>query len=128
MGLPQYSNIENTIQSTIKSRIGQNLKVSQLSPWLRISSAVAGGLVIESNISSDSFSTRYGSATSAGAIGRKFDGSLVVEDSSDRGFRPSPVIEGLSVKNGAQGLTRKCSFVIKCFSVGQMEKVSQYFL
>ena len=128
MGFPQYSNIDKTIQSTIQSRIGNNLMVSQLSPWIRISSAWNGGLVIESNVSNDSFSKRYGSSTSGGSIGRKFNGNIVNEDTSDRGYRPSPVIEGLTVKNGAQGLTRKCSFVIKCFTLGQMETVSKYFL
>lgn len=128
MGFPQYSNIDKTIQSTITSRIGNNLMVSQLSPWIRISSAWDGGLVMESNVNSDSFSTRYGTSTSGGSIGRKFNGTLVQENTSDRGYRPSPVIEGLVVKNGAQGLTRKCSFVIKCFTLGQMETVSKYFL
>lgn len=128
MGFPQYSNIDKTIQSTITSRIGNNLLASQLSPWIRISSAWNGGLVIESNVNYDSFSARYGTSTTAGSIGRKFNGDLVNEDTHNRGYRPSPVIEGLTVKNGAQGLTRKCSFVIKCFTLGQMETVSKYFL
>ena len=125
---PQYSNVEPQIQETLKSRIGNNVEMSKLMPWIRISSAVDGGCIIGSNLQIDSFSTRYGNSTKSGMIGTNFKGQPVEEDFSTRGLRPSPVIENLNVQNGAEGLTRKASFEIKCFSLVQAEKVCKYFL
>jgi hypothetical protein len=132
MSFPQYSNIELNVQKTIDSRKGNQLAVSNLLPWIRISSAYRtrdyNGLIITSNQSGDSFSSRYGNSQTAGTIGRDFNGKSVTEEKSVRGFRPSPIIDALEVKNGSEGLTRKCSFTIKCFSLGQVELLMQYFL
>lgn len=132
MSFPQYSNIENNIKKTIDSRKGNNLDVSKLSPWIRVSSAYGtreyDGLIISSNQTGDSFESRYGTPTSGGSIGRDFQGRIVQEEKSVRGLRPSPVIEALEVKNGTEGLTRKCSFTIKCFTLGQVELLSRHFL
>ena len=138
---PNLSKIPENVSKTINSRAGDNFEVSKLMPWIRVIGS--GGLVLETfqnkkkpensaepkqNWSTDNFSTRYGNGTRSGRVGTDFNGNSVYADSNDRAYRPSPTIEGLSVQNGAQGLSRKCTFTIKCYSLGQVEKISQYFL
>ena len=140
---PNLSRIPENISTSLKKRAGDNFEVSKLMVWLRVASAVNEGLVLESfqnkkdpensanpekNWSTDNFSTRYGNGSRSGRVGTKFNGDSVYADGNDRAYRPSPVIESLSVQNGQQGLSRKCNFTIKCFSLGQVEKVSQHFL
>ena len=140
---PNLSRIPENISTSLKKRAGENVDVSKLMVWLRVASAVGEGLVLESfqnkkdpandanpekNWSTDTFSTRYGNGSRSGRVGTKFNGDSVYADGNDRAYRPSPVIESLSVQNGQQGLSRKCTFTIKCFSLGQVEKVSQHFL
>ena len=128
---PQYSNVYGTVQSTIKNRRGNNLEVSKLKPWIRISSGWGNGLVLGSNLSGDTFDNRYGDGNNAGKIGNDFKGNAVFEDKSHpfhRGYRPSPTIESINIKNGAEGLSRKLTFQIKCFSLPQLDTITKYFL
>lgn len=140
---PNLSKIPSNISKTLKSRAGKNITASNLMCWLRVASAVGEGLVLESfqnkkdpensenpqkNWSTDSFSTRYGNGSKSGRVGTKFNGDSVYAKGNDRAYRPSPVIESLSVQNGQQGLSRKCTFTIKCFTLGQAEKISEHFL
>ena len=138
---PNLSKIPKNVSDTIKSRAGKNVTASTLMPWIRVIGS--GGLVLESfqnkkdpensetpekNWSTDNFSTRYGNGSKSGRIGTDFNGNSVYADGNDRAYRPSPIIEALDVQNGNKGLSRKCTFTIKCFSLGQVEKISQYFL
>jgi len=140
---PNLSKIPEKISKSLKSRAGENIIVSNYMCWLRVASAVGEGLVLESfqnkkdpensentekQWSTDNFSTRYGNGSRSGRVGTKFNGDSVYADGNDRAYRPSPVIESLSVQNGQSGLSRKCTFTIKCFSLGQVEKISQHFL
>ena len=149
---PNLSKIPKAVSKTIKSRAGDNLEVSKLLCWIRVISAggvvgegstSTGGLVLESfqnkkdpensenpkkNWSTDNFSTRYGNGSKSGRVGTNFQGDSVYADGNDRAYRPSPIIEGLSIQNGNKGLSRKSTFTIKCFSLGQVEKISQFFL
>ena len=67
----------------------------------------------------------YGNADSP-VVGLDWGGSPVTVSGEDRGLRPSPIIKGLSVKNGTYGLTRELNFSIDCFT-GQLDVVQQYF-
>lgn len=134
---PQYSNVEKTIQDTLKSRLNNQVKMSGMMPWIRIASAVtnnsdtsgdATGCIISSNITDTSFESKYGTPSHSGAIGRDFNGNLVKEESPERGLRPSPTITSLDIKNGAEGLTRKASFDIVCSTLSQAETISKFFL
>lgn len=140
---PNLSKIPKNVSTTINSRAGKNITASSLLVWLRVVSAVGGGLVLESfqnkkdpensanpekNWSTDTFSSRYGNGSKSGRVGTNFKGDSVFADDNDRAYRPSPVIEGISVQNGNKGLSRKCNFTIKCFTLGQAEKISQHFL
>jgi len=125
---PQLSNIDETTQGVIESRAGKNITASTLIPWMRILSAVDRGLVIESIPANDSFSQRYGNSERAGRIGIDFSGESYYESTSVRGYRPSPTISSVSIQNGAQGLSRKTTFTIVCYTLGQLEIITQHFL
>ena len=137
---PQLSNFHEGVKNTILSKKGDNVGASQLMSWVRLIGA--GGLVMESfpnkynpndeasnakNYSTDSFSARYGNGSRSGRVGSDLNGDSIYADGNDRAYRPSPTIESLSIQNGSQGLSRKCTFQIKCYSLGQAEKVSQYY-
>jgi len=125
MLFPQLTQFHPKLKSKILEKRGNNQLVSQLIPWIRVSAST--GLVIESTPDVDSFDIRYGNNTKSGRVGTDFAGNAVFVE-SDRGFRPSPIIEGLGVTFSAGGLSRKCSFAIKCFTLAQAEKVCEYFL
>ena len=133
---PNLSKIPKAVSKTIKSRAGDNLGASKLLCWIRVISAGGvngegetskGGLVLESfqnkkepensenpekNWSTDNFSTRYGNGSKSGRVGTNFQGDSVYADGNDRAYRPSPIIEGLSIQNGNKGLSRKSTFTI----------------
>lgn len=130
MLFPNLSNFEDGIEKLMVTRAGNNALVSQLIPWFRLSSfAGAAGLVLESTPKSESFETRYGGSLSkSGRIGTTLGGVSVYANGDDRGFRPSPIIEGLNVEFGAGGINRKCKFAIKAFTLKQAELLSEYFM
>ena len=152
---PNLSVIPKEISQSLNERAGNNLDASKLMCWLRVVSAASsignesnasGGLVLESfqnkkdpansanpekNWSTDNFSSRYGTGrgvSKSGRVGTDFQGNSVFPTNETQYHRPSPVIEGISVENGTQGLSRKCKFVIKCFTLAQTEIISKYFL
>jgi hypothetical protein len=151
---PNLSKIPKKVSDSLKRRAGNNLTVSSLLCWIRVASAASsrgdgsnssGGLVLESfqnkkdpansenpekNWSTDTFGSRYGTGdkNKSGRIGTDFQGNSVYANNETRYHRPSPVIEGLDVQNGQQGLSRKCKFTIKCSTLAQAEVISMYFL
>lgn len=127
---PQFGNVYDTVQKTIKSRAGNNIKASELKPWIRVSSGYGAGLVLASNLKNDTFYSRYGDSTSGGRIGNNFTGTPVVGalNAFNRGLRPSPVIESINIKNGSEGLSRKLTFQIKCFTLSHLDELTKYFL
>ena len=134
----QYGNVYPEVQNTITSRAGNNLLVSQLKPWIRVSSSYNNGLVIASNLQSDTFEARYGEPVTlsagfvhdSGRVGNNFAGDSVWPraTSFNRQHRPSPVIEAISIKNGTEGLSRKLNFTIKAFTLPQLDMITAYFL
>ena len=130
MLFPNLTNFHPKLKQTILNRAGNNQYVSGLVPWIRV--VASTGLVLESIPATDSFDQRYGftkdGVTRSGRVGTDLAGNSVYADENDRMFRPSPVIEGLGVSFGAGGLTRKCNFAIKCFTLAQAEKVMEYFM
>lgn len=126
MLFPFNSYFDPEINKLITSRAGDNLGVSKLMPWMRVSSS--SGLVIETLPKSDSFEARYGSTEKSGRVGTDLSGNSIFI-TPDRGFRPSPVIESLGVSFGGDlGRYRKSTFNIKCFTLKQAEKVAEHFL
>ena len=128
MGFPQLGNIDKSILDTIKSKAGNNLRASQTMPWMRVISCLGGFLAIESAPTSDSFATRYGNTQRSGRIGVDASGKSVFADEDARGLRPSPTIDSISISQGNEGLSKKSSFTIICYTLGQCEKIMEFFL
>ena len=127
MGFPQFGNIDKVLIDTIKGRAGNNKRVSRYIPWIRVISCLEGFLVLESSKEATSFTEKYGNSSKPGSIGRDGKGKPIYVD-GDRGFRPSPTIDSLSVKQGNEGLSKKTTFTITCYSLGQCEKLMEYFM
>lgn len=128
MGFPQLGNIDQAILDTINSKAGNNLRASQTMPWMRVISCLGGFLAIESAPVNDSFATRYGNTQKSGRIGVDAAGNSVFADEDSRGLRPSPTIDSISISQGNEGLSKKSSFTVICYTLGQCEKIMEYFL
>ena len=127
MLFPNLSNFEKGIESLMMQRAGNNQDVSGMTAWVRLISP--SGLVLESLPAyTTSFRARYGTGDKSGQVGTDLFGRSVYADGPDRGFRPSPTIESLSITFGAGGLNRKCTFDIVAYSLPQAEKIAPYFL
>lgn len=123
---PKLGFIDESVLATIESRTRDNVDLSKLSAWIRISSAVSDGIIIESIPKEQNFASTYGLKGKSGAVGYTFKGDPIYAE-NDRIHRPSPVIESVSIQNGDRGLSRKASFSIKCFTLEQAEVLTQYF-
>lgn len=127
---PQLSNINPEIRKTIQSRIGKNIGASKLKPWVRIISPLDDYLILESIPYGDSFGARYGDYSKSGAVGKDKAGNPVYAEedaATKRGLRPSPTIESIGITNGSQGLSKKITFSIKCYTLSQTEKILSHF-
>jgi len=138
---PYFSNIAGYVQETLKDRVNNPSKVSKLNAWVKVISAVKSsstgkeGLVLYSNPNISLFKAAgdnapdsiYGTSSQAGALGVDWAGSAVTPPVGV-GLRPSPIIESISIDEGAGNLSRKAEFSIKCFTLQQMELVTEYFL
>jgi hypothetical protein len=138
MLFPNLSNFAPGIEKMMLNR-RNNVYASGMSAWVRLTAS--GGLVIETNpqttqvtkdgkrvADTDNFNRRYGNGTKSGAIGSSLWGDSVFADGNDRGFRPSPTVESLSISFGTGGLSRKCTFDITAYTLKQAEKICEYFL
>ena len=128
MGLfPNFSAISPQMAETIRSRAGENVEMSKKMAWIRVSSAVNKGLILETLPVNPSFAASYGDTTKSGRIGINFENKAVFVD-NDRAYRPSPTIDGIEVDGGNMGLSRKAKFSITCYTLKQADILSQYFL
>ena len=128
MGFPQLSNIAKNFVDTINSRAGNNVRASQIMPWIRVTSTLDKFLSLESSRDTETFAQRYGNVERSGRIGVDSEGNSVYAEGDTRGYRPSPTINEVSVSQGNEGLSKKISFTIVCYSLGQAELMMQYFL
>jgi hypothetical protein len=128
MGFPQLGNIDKRIVDTIKAKAGNNLRASKVMPWIRVISCLGDFLAMESSPANESFSQRYGDTGKSGRLGVDKNGNSVYGNAGDRGLRPSPTIDSISISQGNEGLSKKSSFTIICYSLGQCEKIMEYFL
>lgn len=116
------------------------VNVSELAVWTKITSGAGpvdadGGLTIVSNPNIPTFGNNsiHGTLDANAPIGyQNFSGepvnSVSAVTNSNSGYKPRPIIEGISVTTGTRGLTRKAEFDIKCYTIEQTELISQYFL
>ena len=125
---PSYRPIQQYVVDNLFQKKEQ-IYTSRLNAWIRVTSNAGGGLVLQTapNLPLIGENSVYGNADSPGVVGLDWGGSPVTVSGEDRGLRPSPIIKGLSVKNGTYGLTRELNFSIDCFTPGQLDVVQQYF-
>ena len=136
---PFFSEIVGYAKDTILKRAGQNKKVSKLSAYAKVVSYASPGLVITSNPNIPLLgggSSFYGTTDTNGSVGKTLAGKEVAPDSKldeKQGLRPIAILTNLEVEeqnadDGASNFSRQAKFVIRCFSLGQMEKVAEHFL
>ena len=140
---PQLSDIEPKIAKKLKSRGPDIQTSSKLNCWIRlISGAVISsdnkGLILQSIQTWEPVSDKtldasyYGFANSplsprAGTLGNNMQGVPQVAGIG-RQLRPSPIVTSLSIKEGQDQISRECTIEVKCFSLGQLEKLQTYLM
>lgn len=118
---------------TVPAGYNSILEISKLNVWVRLTSGVGDGLIIESNPNYNLFRAAgqsngiYDGAGGTATIGTTWDGRSVSADSGGR-LRPKPVVTSVEVDEAAGGISRKATLSITAFSKEQMEKVCEYFL
>ena len=127
MAFPQLGNIDKRIYNTIQDKRSSNVRASEAMPWIRVTSCLGDFLTLESAPASDSFAARYGNTQKSGRIGVNKNGEYVYADEDSRGLRPSPTIDNVSISQGNEGLSKKSSFTIICYTLGQCETIMEYF-
>jgi hypothetical protein len=132
---PNLSNISGYVRSALENRVKNPQNVSQLNAWVRVSSGVGAGLVLLSNPDFALFraagatnASIYGDGSASGTLGTTWAGGAVYAEASDSGYRPKPNITSIEIDEGAGTLSRKASFTITCYTKGQLDTLSEYFL
>ena len=132
---PAYRPIAEFVKGRLKTN-SEGVSPSKKVAWLRVAASADPGLVLYSNPSQSTFhtgsddmhQTAYGRGNFGGTVGDTWGGSPVnTEDNPGRGLRPRPLIDSVTLKNGAGGMTRTCEFNINCYTIEQMEIISQHF-
>ena len=143
MSFSYFASPEAYIKSEIDLRKGNILYGSKLNAWIRVTSGVGNGMVITSNPNLPLF---YAANAIYGGIGAEpgqlgavegeteEGGSKLVdiqgkeiEFKDDRWGRPRPIISGIDVSEGNNGLSKKCELQITCFSLDQMIEIQKKF-
>jgi hypothetical protein len=127
MGFPQFANIDSRIYNTMVNRAGNNKEMSELQPWIRVTSTLHEFLTLESIKNVESFSERYGDTQKSGRVGVNKNGASIYAG-NERAFRPSPTISALNISQGNEGLSKKASFTITAYTKGQAELIINYFM
>lgn len=127
MGFPQFANIDGRIYKTMVNRAGNNKSMSELQPWIRVTSTLHEFLTLESIKNVESFSEKYGDTQKSGRVGVNKNGASIYAG-NERAFRPSPTISALDISQGNEGLSKKASFTITAYTKGQAELIMDYFM
>ena len=127
-GFPNYRPVPQYVVDELNLK-KKAVYTSRLNSWIRVIGNSGNGLVLQSNPNLPIFGSQsvYGNSEKPGAIGLDWEGNVVTVQEEDRGYRPSPIIEGLSLKDNQFGISRECSFTITCFSKGQVGEIQKYF-
>jgi hypothetical protein len=127
---PNFTDIPKEIIDTLDKRKGNQIEVSKLNCWIRVSCGADPGLSVTSNPNYTLFNAAnsiYGTSNTSGVIGYDWKGGTI-NSGVGQGYRPSPIISGLGIDEGAGEISRKADFSITAFSKEQMEELCKFFL
>jgi len=136
---PNFSNVKPYVREELELRKDNIEYLSGLNSWVRITSAVKEedsnetGLIIYSNPDYKLFSAAgddpsiYGNEKLAGTIGKTWGGKAV-EILEGQGYRPLPTVQDLTIDDGDDNFSRKAGFSVVCYTLEQMEAITQYLL
>ena len=145
MGFTYYSKPESFVETELKERKGKIIEMSKRNAWIRVTSGVGNGMVILSNPSLPLF---YAAGAIYGGVGAQprpqgtnssetpegetptkvTDRSgKEIEFKDDRWGRPRPIISGIDISEGNNGLSKKMELQITCFSLAQMIEIQKKF-
>jgi hypothetical protein len=130
---PQFNNFKSHVVSKLNNRRGNPMQVSKLNVWVRLTSGVGTGLVIDSNPDYSLFraagatTSMYDGAGGNATIGVDWDGKSVSAGGGNL-LRPRPVVSSVEVDEGGGGISRKATISISAFTKEQMETICKYFL
>ena len=134
---PKLTDIDNNIYNNLTRGTKSADNATQRTCWIRVFSGAVTksgeGIILTSTNNAAIFraagelkATIYGNENSSGDLGVTWDGKII---SSPGGpLRPSPIVTGLSIKEGKDQISRECNLKLKCFSLEQMEMIQSYFL
>jgi hypothetical protein len=126
---PNFSNISDGIISKLNNRKDNNLRVSSLNVWVRITSGASPGMTLYSNPDIELFGAAgiYGDINTSGTVGMTW-GLKPTGGLSGGPLRPSPVVSSLEIDEGNDNLARQATFTIECFTKAQMEEIVKFYL
>jgi hypothetical protein len=133
---PDFSNVNGFVVSEFNRRMDNTEYVSSLNAWIRVSSGVGAGLIMQSNANFSLLKAAgvktgaiYGNASESGALGTDWSGNQV-STGVDVGLRPSPIVSSFECDEGGgtATLSRKATFKITTFTQKQCDAVCKYFL
>lgn len=153
---PHFTTIDKDIYANILSsgkglspRTSNIVASTELFPFIRIMSGTGDGLILVANqnlanisepikdangtIIPQKFSpSLYGNKDNSGILGTNWkDEAIFPHPTPATGnfvLRPSPVITDLEVKEGKDQISRTARVVVKCFSLGQVERLQEYLM
>ena len=126
---PNFSNISDGIIGKLNNRKDNNLRVSSLNVWVRITSGASPGMTLYSNPDIELFGAAgiYGDINTSGTVGMTW-GLKPTGGLSGGPLRPSPVVSSLEIDEGNDNLARQATFTIECFTKAQMEEIVKFYL
>jgi hypothetical protein len=133
---PDFSNVNGFVVSEFNRRMDNTQYVSSLNSWIRVSSGVGAGLIMQSNANFSLLKAAgvktgaiYGNAAESGVLGVDWSGNAV-SVGVDVGLKPSPIVSSFECEEGGgtATLSRKATFKITTFTQKQCDAVCKYFL
>jgi hypothetical protein len=144
---PHFSNIDEKIYNKIitgratgsiaEKGFSVEREHSKKNCWVRVFSGANNGLIMYSNPDWGLFQAvgdtikdtlfTYGYQNGSGPLGVDWYGKVVRADDGWSG-RPSPIITGITLKEGKDQISRECEITLTCHTLGQMEKIQEYLM
>ena len=141
MSFTYYSSVEGFVKDELNNRKGDIIGMSRRNAWIRVTSGVGDGMVILSNPNLPLFNAAGAIYGGIGAQSRTSNteetetdseitnrnGEPIKFDEEVRKGRPRPIISGIDISEGNNGLSKKMELQITCFTLAQMVEIQKKF-